>query len=81
MSVIFLGEVERGRKDPSLRTLQRLSGAMGLPLSSFLVGLENDGQDQGVSKLELLDRLGNLLADRYTEPEAQALCSFVSSLR
>lgn len=80
MSVTFLGEVERGRKDPSLRTLLRLSAVMELPLSAFLVGLE-DSQDQGVSRLELLERIGNLLAERYTESEAQAVCSFVAALR
>ena len=81
MSITFLGEVERGRKEPSLRTLQRLSTAMELPLSAFIVGLENDVKTQGVSKHELLERLGNLLADLYTEPEAQALCQFATSLR
>ena len=62
------------------RTLRKLSGVLGVPLGVFITGLEN-GERDGVTRDELLKRLAWLLAERYTEPEAQPICGFVAALR
>ena len=80
MSVTFLGEIERGRKEPSLRTLMKLSRAMGIPLQSMIAGLDSEEPDV-VSKGQLLERLGAILAEHYSEPEARAICCFITALR
>ncbi len=38
----YISLLERGIKSPSLTTLQRLSKALGLPLSQFIEKIENN---------------------------------------
>ena len=80
LSVSFLGSVERGTKEPSLSTLKKLSAALGVPVQAFIADL--DEEEPGlVPREEVEARIGSVLADHYTEPEARAICCFISALR
>ena len=80
LSVSFLGSVERGNKEPSLSTLKKLSSALDVPIQAFISSL--DEEEPGlVLREELMTKIGGLLAERYTEPEARAICCFISALR
>ena len=76
LSLTFCGEIERGEKDPSLKTLVKLSRVLEIPLRDLVAPLEVEASPT-VSRAELLQRLSALLKDSYTEQEAAAIIRLV----
>jgi len=76
MSSTFLGDIERGRKEPSLGTLRKISQALGAPIREIISGIETEFPE-GVSQIELLLRVHPLLHERATPAEADAIYAFV----
>jgi transcriptional regulator with XRE-family HTH domain len=76
LSLIYLGEIERGKKYPSAPVLERLAWALDMPLPALLqsiaVALSPEGQQQ-----QLPDAVGGPLpgdaADRYAQPSGTTL--------
>ncbi len=56
VSLAHLSEVERGRSSASLKTLEKLAGALGLPISQLLAGGGEDGL--GIRIKRLRERIG-----------------------
>lgn len=72
LSVTYVGEIERARKDPSLKTVVRIANALGVQPTDLLAPL-NASPGSRVSKYELLERLFPNLRDFYSEEDAQAI--------
>lgn len=79
ISSTFLGDIERGSKEPSLQTLVKLAAALKLQLRE-LVGVVENHYPNGVSKLELAQLLQPYLKERYTLAQAQRICSAVEAI-
>jgi transcriptional regulator with XRE-family HTH domain len=56
VSVKHLGEVERGRGNPSLSSLQKLAGALGISLGELFV-FEQEGKSDAMMVEEICRRL------------------------
>jgi transcriptional regulator with XRE-family HTH domain len=60
ISIPYLSDLERGRTNPSLETLQTLAGAYGITVHDLLVSVEFYGE---VSQQSLPKGLAELIAD------------------
>lgn len=60
ISVPYLSDLERGRTNPSLETLQTLAGAYGITVHDLLEGVEFSG---GATEAALPKGLAELVAD------------------
>lgn len=77
LSLTYCGEIERGRKDPSLKTLAKLARALDVPLRDLIAPLENT---HPVTREELLQRIAAVLQETYSEPEAAAILRYIATL-
>ncbi|MGH2449326.1 MAG: helix-turn-helix domain-containing protein [Chloroflexota bacterium] len=71
MSPVFLGEIERGEKDPSSQSLVRLAAGLGVPLSELFlrVGAQLDhGAGDEVAAQTVLPRLVREDDHEYLRP-------------
>ena len=69
MSVSYLSLLERSRRDPPLSTLQRLAGALHVPLEIlFFLGAE-EGELSGINK-DLAGQLAVTALELLNEPES-----------
>jgi len=75
LSLTYVGEIERGKKDASLRTLVKIARALKIPLGVLVAPLE--AEEEGVSKQELLQLLDPLLKARYQPQEVAAIIACV----
>lgn len=58
---VFLSEIERGRKTPSLETLERLGAALNVEVTDFLLELEG-GATKKARRTSGAERLGRRVA-------------------
>lgn len=79
VSLTFLGEVERGKKEPSISTLQRLARALSVSVTDLVTVI--DDTPPGVSKHELLGQLRGVMREWYTHEESEAILRFVQDPR
>lgn len=75
----FLSVLERGKKEPSLQTLDKLSKALKVPIREFIVSLDGEYPD-GLSKFDLLKMVDPFLKERYTAEQAKSICEFLEQL-
>lgn len=78
LSVPFLSDLERGRKEPSLATLRKLSVGLALPLSELV--REEPQADGWVSRDQLLAQIAPLLSDSYPREDALLILAGVGAL-
>ena len=57
----FIGYIERGKKKPSLRTIEKIANALNLPVSDLFRTVEQKQQKK--PKYELTNRLLSMLQD------------------
>ncbi|MCW5871542.1 MAG: helix-turn-helix transcriptional regulator [Candidatus Eremiobacteraeota bacterium] len=75
VSLTFLGDVERGRKEPSITTLTGIAKALSVSVREIVEVVEVE--PAGVSKHELLSRLRSGMKEWYSVEESEAIYSFV----
>lgn len=71
MSRVFLSEVERGRKTPSLETLERLGRVMGVALKAFVEDSRRPTAVNPPSSPARLGRRVEVLAQEAPEEELE----------
>lgn len=76
LSVTYVGEIERAKKEPSLKTVVRIATALGVQPSELVAPL-NGSITPRVSKYELLTRISPHLKDFYSEADAKAIVESV----
>ncbi|MEW6282289.1 MAG: helix-turn-helix transcriptional regulator [Candidatus Eremiobacterota bacterium] len=77
LSTTYVGEVERGVKEPSVTTLLKLATAMGVTLRDLLAPL--DGQKgRMVGKFEILCGIEEVLNDYYPRDKARSIVDAVA---
>ena len=57
VSAVFLSQIERGKSNPSLNSLQKIASALRVPLNYFLSS--EPLTDQFISQYQILDQLVN----------------------
>lgn len=75
VSLTFLGDVERGRKEPSITTLRGIARALSVSVGEIVEVV--DVEPAGVSKHDLLSRLRAGMREWYSTEESEAIYSFV----
>ena len=76
ISTTFLGDIERGTKEPSLGTLVKLSGALGVRLGELVAELEEPRTR--ISGYDLITKLKSVPRASYSLEEAAHICSLVA---
>jgi transcriptional regulator with XRE-family HTH domain len=80
LSVTYVGEVERGLKEPSVTTLMKLSNALEVTFAQLVMPI--DLLTAGtLTKFELLGRLEKVMKEVYSREEAERLVRVVSEGR
>ncbi len=77
LSTTYVGEVERGSKEPSISTLLKLAEALSTSLSEILAPVEKKPGPK-VGKHELLARIEGVMQEFYTPEEAR---TFVANVK
>lgn len=57
VSAVFLSQIENGKSNPSLNSLQKIAFALKVPLNYFLS--KEPISDQAISQYQILDQLVN----------------------
>lgn len=78
LSITYCGEVERGKKEPSLRTLLKIARGLNVPIRTLIAPLDPESSRR-VSRDELLQRMHGVLRASYTELNAEALLRVIES--
>jgi transcriptional regulator with XRE-family HTH domain len=69
ISVSYLSLLERGKRDPPVSTVSRISEALGIPVELlFFLAAERAGEVKGISK-ELAGQLAYAALELLNEPE------------
>lgn len=76
LSVTYVGEVERGSKEPSLTTLSKLANALGVSLGELVAPLDQPAARR-LTKFELLAALEAAMAPSYSDKEAREILARV----
>lgn len=68
LSPTHVSEIERGRKEPSIQTLRKISVALHTRLADLVAPIEPDVGEK-ITKFEVLGRLERTMRDFYSEEE------------
>ena len=78
LSVPFLSDLERGRKEPSLATLRKLASGLKLSVTELLRD-EPNVSVASIGKRELLARIEPFLAEEYAPEDALRILACVAA--